>query len=132
MKAGLRITFYVNDAGDPVGESYLEALGPTANRLGESGLRTLNEAVPFGDIHEALVAALGGEQDDCRLPSDDEVANALVEVTRLALTGHPEDPAVYAGRLCHRFRGRYPELADQLSAVLKDAGVEFSPLRGSG
>ena len=58
MKQGLRITIYVDDAGDPTGESYLEALGPTANRLGEAGLRALNEAVPFGVIHEALVAAL--------------------------------------------------------------------------
>ena len=61
MKQGLRITIYVDDAGDPTGESYLEALGPTANRLRGAGLRAVNEAVPFGVIHEALVAALDGD-----------------------------------------------------------------------
>ena len=65
-------------------------------------------------------------------PSDDEVADALVEMTRLALTRPPEDPAMYAGRLYHRFRDRHPGLTDQLSVVLKDAGAEFSPLRGVG
>lgn len=70
------------------------------------------------------------QQDlDPTSPSDDEVADALVEMTRLALTGHPQDPAMYAGRLRHRFRDRHVELARQLSAVLNDAGVEFSPLR---
>ena len=61
MKQGLRITIYVDDAGDPTGESYLEALGPTANRLGEAGIRTLNEAVPFSVIHDALVATLDSD-----------------------------------------------------------------------
>ena len=61
MKQGLRITIYVDDAGDPTGESYLEALGPTANRLGAAGLRALNEEVPFGAIHDALVDALNGD-----------------------------------------------------------------------
>ena len=136
MRQGLRITIYVDEAGDPTGESYLKALGPTANRLGDAGLRALNEAAPHGVIHEALVAALDGavaQQDvDPLSQLDDEVAHALVEMTRLALTGHPQDPAMYAGRLCHRFRDRHPDLARQLAAVSNDAGVEFSPLRDGG
>lgn len=62
-------------------------------------------------------------------PAGDELADALVELARLAVAGTPRDPAVYIGRLSYRFRHRHPDLSGRLAAVLKDADIKFSPLR---
>ena len=82
-----------------------------------------DQSTPLSDLSGTAVVAPTSEA------TDSEVEHALVEMTRLAITGQRRDTEMFAGRLAHRFRHRHPELARRLTATLRAAGVQFSPLR---
>jgi len=65
--------------------------------------------------------------------SDDysELISNFVQLARLAVAGQKEDANLYVQRVSRRLRREHPEVAQQLTALLKDAPVRSSPLRWS-
>lgn len=62
--------------------------------------------------------------DDSREKSKD-----LVQLARLALAGRPQDVQTYVLRMSRKYQPSLPDLASQLSQLLKDAPTRQSPLR---
>jgi SpoVK/Ycf46/Vps4 family AAA+-type ATPase len=65
--------------------------------------------------------------------SDDleRVWNDLVQLARLSLLGKERDVQVFIRRLANRYRQRSPDLADNLSKLLREANSQSSVLRGT-
>ncbi len=59
-----------------------------------------------------------------------ENTDYIVQLARLALTGRPQDVQTYIRRLARRYQGQLPDLASELSKLLKDSPTRQSPLRG--
>jgi len=62
---------------------------------------------------------------------DDNVAHVkdIVHLARLAMAGRPQDVQLYIRRMMKRYQADQPQLAEQLTALLRDAPTRSSPLR---
>lgn len=58
-------------------------------------------------------------------------AHELVQLARLSVTGRRPDLVLYIRRLAKKYRLSFPELADQLTSVVRQAPKSSSVLRGS-
>lgn len=59
----------------------------------------------------------------------DQLSEDIVHLTRLALSGRAEDVQVFIHRAARRYRKDLPDLAAQLSTLLREAPNRLSPLR---
>jgi SpoVK/Ycf46/Vps4 family AAA+-type ATPase len=58
-----------------------------------------------------------------------QIAGDYVHLARLALTGRPQDVQLLVHRSAKRYRPDFPEMADSLAALLREAPTRASPLR---
>jgi len=57
------------------------------------------------------------------------ISNDFAHLARLALSGRPQDVQLFLHRAAKRYRKDLPELADQLTALLREAPTRSTPLR---
>lgn len=59
----------------------------------------------------------------------DRIISDLLTVSRLALTGHPQDVQLFIRRMARTYRQTFPEMSEQLLDLLKELPSRPSPLR---
>ena len=55
----------------------------------------------------------------------------IFHLSRLALTGRPQDVQLHIRRLAKRYRSQLPDVAERLQKLLRESPSRSSPLRGA-
>lgn len=75
-------------------------------------------------------ASIGGPPLSAPADLPDNLGADFAHLARLALSGRPQDVQLLLQRAAKRYRLQMPELADALTALLREAPTRATPLRG--
>lgn len=82
-----------------------------------------------GELHFRPLKRILRLSGDTPMPTKDALHQDLLTLSRLALTGRPEDVQAFVHKVARRQRSTAPDLADALLKLLREAPSRSSPLR---